>query len=105
MKPSKSVSYTHLDVYKRQNVDFLGFIFYEKSPRFHLNHLSFDELKSINHKGKVGVFVNESIEKIIEIAERCGLNYIQLHGDEDENFILSPVSYTHLDVYKRQVEK
>ncbi len=71
------------------NVDFLGFIFYEKSARFVLNHLSFDEIKSINHKGKVGVFVNESIEKIIEIAERGGLNYIQLHGDEDKNFILS----------------
>lgn len=69
------------------NVDFLGFIFYEKSPRFVLNHLSFDEIKSINHKGKVGVFVNETVEKIIEISEKAGLNLIQLHGDEDENFV------------------
>lgn len=69
------------------NVDFLGFIFYEKSPRFVLNHLSFDEIKSINHKGKVGVFVNETVEKIIEISENAGLDLIQLHGDEDENFV------------------
>ena len=69
------------------NVDFLGFIFYEKSPRFVLNHLSLEEISEINHQGKVGVFVNERIEKIVEISEKSNLNFIQLHGDEDEEFI------------------
>ena len=69
------------------NIDFLGFIFYEKSPRFVLNHLSLEEISKFNHQGKVGVFVNESVEKIIEISEKANLNYIQLHGDETENFI------------------
>ncbi|GAB1346879.1 phosphoribosylanthranilate isomerase [Cloacibacterium normanense] len=71
------------------NIDFLGFIFYKKSPRFVLNHLSLEEISEINHQGKVGVFVNESIEKIAEISEKAKLNFIQLHGDEDEEFILS----------------
>ncbi len=71
------------------NVDFLGFIFYEKSPRFVLNHLSLEEISEINHQGKVGVFVNETVEKITEISEKSNLNFIQLHGDEDEEFILS----------------
>ena len=70
------------------NTDFLGFIFYEKSPRFVLNHLSLEEISEINHQGKVGVFVNETIEKINEISEKAKLNFIQLHGDEDEKFIL-----------------
>ena len=69
------------------NVDFLGFIFYEKSPRFVLNHLSLKEISEINHQGKVGVFVNETVEKIVEISEKSNLNFIQLHGDEDEEFI------------------
>ena len=69
------------------NTDFLGFIFYEKSPRFVLNHLSLEEISEIKHLGKVGVFVNESVEKIAEISEKANLNFIQLHGDEDENFI------------------
>ena len=69
------------------NVDFLGFIFYEKSPRFVLNHLSLEGISAINHQGKVGVFVNETIEKIVEISEKSNLNFIQLHGDEDEEFV------------------
>ena len=69
------------------NTDFLGFIFYEKSPRFVLNHLSLEEISEINHQGKVGVFVNERIEKIVEISEKSNLNFIQLHGDEDEEFV------------------
>ena len=69
-------------------VDFLGFIFYEKSPRFVLNHLSLNEIAKINHQGKVGIFVNEKIEKIIEISENADLNFIQLHGDENEKYVL-----------------
>jgi phosphoribosylanthranilate isomerase len=67
--------------------DFLGFIFYEKSPRYVLNHLSLEDISKINHQGKIGVFVNEDLNTIIEIAEKSNLNFIQLHGDEDENFI------------------
>ena len=69
------------------NTDFLGFIFYEKSPRFVLNHLSLEEISEINHQGKVGVFVNETVEKISEISEKAKLSFIQLHGDEEEEFI------------------
>lgn len=68
-------------------IDFLGFIFYKKSPRYVLNHLSLHEISTISHQGKVGVFVNETIEKIIETTEKAKLNFIQLHGDEDESFI------------------
>lgn len=69
-------------------IDFLGFIFYEQSPRFVLNHLSLKEISKINHQGKVGVFVNETVEKIVEISEKADLNFIQLHGDEDEENVL-----------------
>ena len=67
--------------------DFLGFIFYKKSPRYVLDSLTLEEIKAIKHSGKVGVFVNESIEQIIEISEKAKLNFIQLHGDESDEFI------------------
>ena len=70
------------------NVDFLGFIFYEKSPRYVLNHLSLKEIAEIPHFGKVGVFVNESIKAIVEITTESQLDIIQLHGNENEKFIL-----------------
>lgn len=69
-------------------VDFLGFIFYEKSPRYVLNHLSLKDISEIDHTGKVGVFVNETLENIAEITEKAKLDLVQLHGDEDEEFIL-----------------
>ncbi|MEZ7508146.1 phosphoribosylanthranilate isomerase [Cloacibacterium sp. Arc13] len=69
------------------NIDFLGFIFYEKSPRYVLHHLNLKEIAEIPHFGKVGVFVNETVEKITEISEKSNLNFIQLHGDEEEEFV------------------
>ena len=69
------------------NVDYLGFIFYEKSPRFVLNSLSLEDIESLKHNGKVGVFVNATIENVVEISRKANLNYIQLHGDEDDIYI------------------
>ncbi|WP_161531755.1 phosphoribosylanthranilate isomerase [Riemerella anatipestifer] len=68
-------------------IDYLGFIFYEKSPRYVLNYLTPKEIASLNHKQKVGVFVNETIEKIVQIVTEAQLNLVQLHGDETSDFI------------------
>lgn len=70
------------------NVDFLGFIFYEKSPRYVLNHLSLEEISTIDHQGKVGVFVNEETDVIVKIVQQAKLNLVQLHGDESNDFIV-----------------
>lgn len=80
------------------NVDFLGFIFYKKSPRYVLNHLSLEDIAQINHQGKVGVFVNEKVEAIVEIAVKGKLNLIQLHGDEDHHFIIELKKQLNPDV-------
>ncbi|PAD35444.1 phosphoribosylanthranilate isomerase [Terribacillus saccharophilus] len=36
---------------------------------------------------KVGVFVNEPIESLLDIVETAGLDYIQLHGDETPDYV------------------
>ena len=46
------------------NIDFFGFIFYEKSPRYFLDN-PVDLNKDLN---SVGVFVNESIKKVTNIV-------------------------------------
>ena len=63
--------------------DAIGFIFYKMSPR----NISQKEAKEIILQlppfiETVGVFVNETSDKINRIAEQCKLNSIQLHGDE-----------------------
>lgn len=63
------------------NPDYLGFIFYPASPRFVGEDFKLPEdLPSTIQR--VGVFVNETTEKIIEKAKNIGLDYIQLHGSE-----------------------
>lgn len=60
--------------------DYAGFIFYPKSPRYVGEEFRMPALdKSIK---KVGVFVNESVEKVIELTKRNDLDFVQLHGEE-----------------------
>lgn len=66
--------------------DFIGFIFYPKSPRY-VGDMDEDAIMRIPISiHKVGVFVNETIDNIVSIANTYGLEYIQLHGDEDLSF-------------------
>lgn len=62
--------------------DYMGFIFYEKSPRY------FDEeLPQLPAEiKKTGVFVNASIKEILQKVSKYNLNAVQLHGDESAGF-------------------
>lgn len=62
--------------------DYMGFIFYSKSPRlFRENHFLKENRQGSSIK-KVGVFVNEEKIKIVDTVNQYGLDMIQLHGDE-----------------------
>ncbi|WP_462250809.1 phosphoribosylanthranilate isomerase [Ekhidna sp.] len=66
--------------------DFMGFIFYPKSPRYAIE-MDEDLIMRIPISiSKVGVFVNETLDNILSISNKYGLEYIQLHGDEDLSF-------------------
>jgi phosphoribosylanthranilate isomerase len=68
---------------RKFGANFVGFIFYEPSPRY----ITPTEAKLIIAKiGKkvlpVGVFVNASLKTVREIARYCGIKILQLHGSE-----------------------
>jgi len=70
-----------------QGVDAVGFIFYKKSPRA----VTMKTVREIIAKlpplvDTVGVFVNESAERLNKIADYCGLDLVQLHGEESPAF-------------------
>lgn len=61
-------------------LDYVGHIFFEKSPR--------NILQPINgNVDKVGVFVNASLEFIQQKVSEYNLKVVQLHGGESEEFL------------------
>lgn len=63
--------------------DFMGFIFYPKSPRY-AESLDVDILNSLPKSiKKIGVFVNEELENILTIVFKYNLDGVQLHGSEN----------------------
>jgi phosphoribosylanthranilate isomerase len=81
--------------------DALGFNFYAKSPRYISPEKTREIIEQIPKEIlKVGVFVNESLEKIIEIAQIAKLNAIQLHGEETPEFAKELKQKTNLEIIK-----
>jgi phosphoribosylanthranilate isomerase len=65
----------------------LGFVFCPQSPR----HVTLETVRSIVAKvpqrmDKVGVFVNETVDRVRDTVEQVGLTAVQLHGDESVEF-------------------
>ncbi len=62
--------------------DYMGFIFYQKSPRF-ISDVSAELIKYIPAEIKTtGVFVDEDIEKVKQKVASYKLKAVQLHGSE-----------------------
>ncbi len=67
--------------------DAIGFIFYNKSPRYLTPEAARRIIQNLpDDISTVGVFVNHNIHAVREIYEFCGLDMIQLHGDESPDY-------------------
>ena len=80
---------------------YIGFVFCEESPRF----IEPDIVKGIipylsKNQKKVGLFVNAKINFIKKITLDLGLDMIQLHGDEDIQFIKNLKVLTNKEIIK-----
>ena len=90
------VSYTHLDVYKRQ-IHVVEYLFKGRFNRMLQETASEINLWNCGYNGPL-YKDGETIEEVFGISDRQIINRIrECDGGED-----TPVSYTHLDVYKRQ---
>lgn len=80
--------------------DALGLVFYEKSPR----HVTMDQAARITKLLPrriltIGVFVDNSLEDILEKVKRCALKGVQLHGKEPPELV-DQLKKEHLLVIK-----
>lgn len=66
--------------------DYLGFIFAPKSPRFVTPEQAAELTRGVTVT-KVGVFVDETPERVIKIIKLCSLDIAQLHGSETAEMI------------------
>jgi phosphoribosylanthranilate isomerase len=63
--------------------DYLGFVFYQKSPRAVSAKRVADIVSALGDGIRaVGVFVNETPERVNALVRECGLYAAQIHGDE-----------------------
>ena len=65
----------------------IGFVFSPSSPR----HVTAETAHSIAAEipvgiGKVGVFVNQSVDEVHSVVKTAGLTAVQLHGNEGKDF-------------------
>lgn len=77
-----------IEMVNRLKPEYVGFVLWEKSHR-NVTKEQLSELKAalLPEIKAVGVFVDETIEKISDYANSGLIDVIQLHGNEDEVYI------------------
>ena len=70
-------------------IDYVGFVFYKKSKRY----VDKEQARRLREKLNpsipgVGVFVEEEIPKILELLQEGIIQGVQLHGEEEEAYVL-----------------
>ena len=70
-----------------EGADALGFVFFARSPRQVTPELAAAIITRLPpFVAKVGVFVDEKLERVKEITGICSLDYAQLHGSESPDY-------------------
>ena len=81
--------------------DYIGFIFFEKSKRAVSDAQAMRLRKQLDASiPAVGVFVDDDPKHILALAHAKTIDLIQLHGNEDEDYILALKKQTQLPILK-----
>ncbi|WPR74300.1 phosphoribosylanthranilate isomerase [Algoriphagus sp. NG3] len=78
--------------------DWMGLIFYAKSPRFVTEEKAVEIAKI--PQPKVGVFVNEGIANVLDKIDRFALSAVQLHGSESPDYVRELKLKTDKELWK-----
>lgn len=77
----------NIEELNKLSIDYMGMIFYQKSPRY-IDYQLWQNVGNIDSSNikRVGVFVNSGIDFIVEMIDKYKLDLIQLHGNESPDF-------------------
>ncbi|MCA9149087.1 MAG: phosphoribosylanthranilate isomerase [Pseudomonadales bacterium] len=81
--------------------DAIGLNFYPRSSRY----VPLDQAERLadhcpDHLQRVGVFVNASRDELLKHAARCGLGWLQLHGDEPPELVAELGDYRIIRAFR-----
>lgn len=90
------------DIYmiNRLKPDFVGFVFAGKKRRITPEQAAVMKGRLLPEIKSVGVFVNEDVNRAAALARQGTIDLIQLHGDEEEDYILQLKALTEKPVIK-----
>ena len=67
--------------------DALGFVFYEKSPRYVTPHQAATIMRHVPpFVSRVGLFVDAGLDRVALLMSETGIDTLQFHGDETPDF-------------------
>jgi phosphoribosylanthranilate isomerase len=92
--------FNQVQMLDKMQIDFAGFIFYPASPRYAAEKFTAMEIEKISRMriSTVGVFVNASMDHLLNTINTWKLDYVQLHGDESPDYCKQ--ASTHCKVIK-----
>ena len=72
----------------RHGADYAGFVFFQKSKRYVDPYKANELIELLRSDIKpVGVFMDEPIDDVVRIARISGVEMVQLHGHESEEYV------------------
>lgn len=80
-------SFTDIEYINEAQPDYIGFVFAKSKRRVDLNLASLLKIELNQCIQAVGVFVNEDIDFITKLCDRNIIDIVQIHGDENEEYI------------------
>lgn len=98
-------THNDVDIIHRYTPDYAGFIF-ASSKRQVTPVLAKELITRITNAQCIGVFVNQPVQEVADIASYCMLDGIQLHGDESLEYVKELRKLIPLPIWKaRRIRK
>lgn len=89
-----------IDYVNEAKPDYIGFVFAKSKRQVDLNQAQLLKARLDSQIKTVGVFVDSSIERIVELVDKKIIDIIQLHGHENDLYIRELKKYINVPIIK-----